>query len=59
MRLHETLLSGFGMPIGELMDLKELAAACKRAKRWTFFFTSQPLNVVGGVASPPNGLAIL
>ncbi|KAJ6005155.1 hypothetical protein N7451_003099 [Penicillium sp. IBT 35674x] len=58
-RMHETLLSGFGMPIGELFDLEGLAEECKRHGRWSFFVTSQPLNVVGGVGSPPNAIAIL
>ncbi|KAI9650907.1 hypothetical protein NHQ30_000942 [Ciborinia camelliae] len=40
--LHEWLLAGWGMPIGELFDLE-----------------SVPLKVPGGVASPPNGVAIL
>ncbi|KAL6242211.1 hypothetical protein RBB50_010759 [Rhinocladiella similis] len=57
-RMHETLLSGFGMPIGELFDLEELAQLCGEHSRWTFFVTSQPLKVVGGVASPPNAIAI-
>jgi hypothetical protein len=56
--LHPVLLAGFGMPIGELFDLEDLAAQCTKAERWTFFFTSEPLNVVGGVASPPNALVI-
>jgi len=46
------------MPIGELFALDELAAQCEKTGRATFFFTSEPLNVVGGVASPPNALAI-
>jgi hypothetical protein len=36
-----------------------LAEECRRLGRWTFFFTSEPLNVIGGIASPPNALAIL
>ncbi|KAL7892223.1 hypothetical protein HDV64DRAFT_273546 [Trichoderma sp. TUCIM 5745] len=28
-------------------------------KRWSFFLTSAPLHVVGGVGSPPNVIAIL
>lgn len=47
------------MPIGELWDLEALAVECNRQKKWTFFLTSSPLNVEGGVASPPNALAIL
>lgn len=46
------------MPIGELFDLEDLADQCEKTQRWSFFFTSEPLNVVGGVASPPNALAI-
>lgn len=56
--MHQILLSGFGMPIGELFDLEALAKECEAQRRWTFFFTSQVLNVQGGVASPPNAIAI-
>lgn len=56
--LHEVLLSGWGMPIGELFDLEKLAEHCKKEKRWSFFITSEVCNVPGGVASPPNILAI-
>jgi hypothetical protein len=48
----------WGMPIGEMWDLEALAAECEKQQRWTFFLTSAPLNVTGGVASPPNALAI-
>lgn len=56
--LHEWLLPGWGMPIGELFDLKRLGEECKKRQRWTFFFSSMPIHVKGGVASPPNGVAI-
>ncbi|KAJ5557428.1 hypothetical protein N7494_001343 [Penicillium frequentans] len=56
--LHPILLAGWGTPIGELFDLESLAKACKRLKRWTFFFVSIPLNYTGAVASPPNAMAI-
>ena len=56
--LHEVLLAGWGMPIGELFDLEKLAEYCKKEKRWSFFVTSEVCNVPGGVASPPNILAI-
>ncbi|KAF2457734.1 hypothetical protein BDY21DRAFT_302730 [Lineolata rhizophorae] len=56
--LHEVLLSGWGCPIGEMFDLEGLAAECKKINRWTFFVVSEPCNVPGGVASPPNILAI-
>ncbi|KJX97369.1 hypothetical protein TI39_contig502g00002 [Zymoseptoria brevis] len=56
--LHEVMLAGWGMPIGELFDLEKLAKECERQKRWSFFVVSKPVNVPGGVASPPNILAI-
>jgi kynurenine formamidase len=56
--LHRWLIPGFGMPIGEYFWLDDLAAACAADKRWTFLFTAAPLNVLGGVGSPANALAI-
>ncbi|KAE8346410.1 hypothetical protein BDV24DRAFT_147581 [Aspergillus arachidicola] len=56
---HEVLLAGWGCPIGELLWLEDLARACDEHKKWTFFLTSVPLNVPGGVASPANMIAIL
>lgn len=56
--MHEILLSGWGLPIGELMDLEELSEHCKKLGRWSFFLSSKPCNVPGGVASPPNMMAI-
>ncbi|PLB53677.1 hypothetical protein P170DRAFT_431496 [Aspergillus steynii IBT 23096] len=55
--LHEWLLAGWGMPIGELFDLEEVSAMCARLGRYKFFVSSEVLNVPGGVASPPNALA--
>lgn len=56
--LHQWLLAGWGMPIGEMFDLEALAAKCGELQRWTFFVSSVPLKVPGGVASPPNAVAI-
>lgn len=44
--------------IGELFDLEELSKTCKRLERYSFFLTSMPLNMPGGVSSPPNAMAI-
>ncbi|CAL1708206.1 unnamed protein product [Somion occarium] len=55
--LHQTILGLFGMPIGELFDLEGLSKFCAESGRYTFFFSSWPLNVLGGVASPPNAAA--
>ena len=57
--LHHYLLSGFGMPIGELWDLTRLSAYCREKKRYSFMLTSAPLNHPGLIGSPPNALAIL
>jgi kynurenine formamidase len=56
--LHLRVIPGFGMPIGEFFWLDDLGAACASDGRWSFMFTSAPLNVPGGVGSPPNALAI-
>ncbi|MGH9940560.1 MAG: cyclase family protein [Blastocatellia bacterium] len=56
--MHGTIIGLWGMPIGEMFQLDALAAACAADRRYEFFFTSAPLNKLGGVASPPNALAI-
>lgn len=56
--LHNFLLAGWGVPIGEMFNLEDLAEVCKRLGRWTFFVTSAPLNVPRGCSSPPNCMAI-
>ncbi|KUL92424.1 hypothetical protein ZTR_02269 [Talaromyces verruculosus] len=56
--LHQWCLAGWGLPLGEMFYLEKLASHCAEKKRWTFFFSSVPLNVPGGVASPPNAVAI-
>lgn len=57
--LHEWMLAHWGCPIGELWNLEELSKVCAEAGRWSFFFTSAPLHVFGGVGTPPNAIAIL
>ncbi|KAI5815176.1 hypothetical protein BZA77DRAFT_316615 [Pyronema omphalodes] len=57
--LHEKLLACWGCPIGELWDLERLAEKCNEVKRWWVCLTSAPGNVVGGVGSAVNGMAIL
>jgi hypothetical protein len=56
--LHEFLLAGWGMPIGELFDLEELSRICREENRYEFFVASVPLNMPGGVSSPPNAVAL-
>ncbi|EAW14793.1 uncharacterized protein ACLA_002040 [Aspergillus clavatus NRRL 1] len=57
-QLHQWLLAGWGMPIGEYFDLEGVAEHCRKTNRWSFFLSSVPLNVPGGAASPPNAVAI-
>jgi kynurenine formamidase len=57
--LHRILIPLLGLTIGELWDLDALAAACAKRGRYDVFLTAQPLNMLGGVGSPANALAIL
>jgi len=56
--LHFRLIPHFGMPIGEMWYLDDLAADCAQDRVYEFLLTSAPLNVPGGVGSPPNAIAI-
>ncbi len=56
--LHFHMLAFFGMPIGEMWNLEGLADECAVDGNYDFFLTSAPLNIPGGVGSPPNALAI-
>ena len=56
--LHRVLIGQFGMALGELWSLDDLAADCVEDGVHEFFLTSAPLNVPGGIGSPPNALAI-
>lgn len=55
---HSVLLPMLGLPLGEMFFLDELAADCAADGRYEFLFTSAPLQLPHGVASPPNALAI-
>ena len=55
---HTSLLPMLGLPLGEMWDLEALAADCAADGRYECFFTSAPLNLPSGVASPPNAIAI-
>ncbi|KAJ4362349.1 hypothetical protein N0V83_010442 [Neocucurbitaria cava] len=56
--LHEWLLVHWGTAIGEMWDLERLSEKCKEMRRYTFFLTSAPLHVKGGIGSPPGAIAI-
>jgi hypothetical protein len=53
------LLGSFGMALGELWWLHDLARDCAAHGVYEMFLTSAPLNVPGGIGSPPNALALL
>jgi kynurenine formamidase len=59
---HTLLLPMLGLPLGELWTLEALAADCDPESggdgRYECLFTSAPINLPAGVASPPNALAI-
>jgi hypothetical protein len=56
--LHRVLIGRLGFALGELWDLRAISASSARDGRCEYFFTSAPLNVIGGVGSTPNALAI-
>lgn len=56
--VHQRIIPLLGMPIGELFDLDALADDCAAEGSWTGLFTSAPLRLRHGVASPPNALVI-
>ena len=56
--LHFALLPLLGIPIGELWDLDALAEDCADDGIYEGLFTSAPLRVRSGVASPPNAIVL-
>jgi hypothetical protein len=43
--LHEWVLAGWGMPIGEMFDFGGLSEMCEKTGRWSFFLCSVLLKV--------------
>ncbi len=56
--LHYRALPLLGLPLGELFVLAPLAEDCALDQRYEFMLVSAPLHVEGGIASPPNAVAI-
>jgi kynurenine formamidase len=56
--LHYRALPLLGLPLGELFVLAPLAEDCARDGHYEFMVVSAPLHVEGGIASPPNAMAI-
>jgi putative cyclase len=56
--LHRPAIALLGLYIGELWALEQLADSCAADGRYEFLLTAKPLNVIGGVGSPPNAMAV-
>ncbi|HLI78902.1 MAG TPA: cyclase family protein, partial [Candidatus Binataceae bacterium] len=56
--IHYRTLSMLGLPLGEQFVLDPLAEDCAADKRYEFMMVSVPMNLEGGIASPPNAVAI-
>jgi len=51
-------IARLGLTLGEMFDFEALAADSAATGDYTAFFTSSPLNLRGGVGSPPNAIAV-
>jgi hypothetical protein len=56
--LHHMLIGQFGMALGELWWLKDLADDCDADGVYESFLVSSPLNAPGGIGSPANATSI-
>lgn len=56
--MHDLLMVGMGVTLGEIFDLEELAADCAQDGVYEFLLCAPPLRVTGGVGSPVNPMAL-
>ena len=56
--LHNMLIGQFGMALGELWWLADLADDCAADGIYEMFLVSAPMNAPGGIGSPANAVAI-
>lgn len=56
--MHRVWIPLLGTILGELWDLGPLANACAADGRYEFLLVAKPLNIIGGVGSPANAMAI-
>ena len=56
--LHNMLIGQFGMALGELWWLSDLARDSAADGVYEMFLVSAPLNAPGGIGSPANAVAI-
>lgn len=52
-------LQGWVQSILGFMDFEKLAPALHKIGRSSFFVTISPLNILYGIAAPPNAIAII
>ena len=58
-KMHPHLIALFGLVIGELWAVEALVEACRKRNSSEFMLVVKPLNLIGGVGSPANAVAIL
>lgn len=51
-------IARLGLVLGEMFDLDALDAAVREEGRNSFLLVSKPLNLRGGIGSPPNAMAV-
>ncbi|WP_236793390.1 cyclase family protein [Amycolatopsis sp. GM8] len=56
--MHRPLLALLGLMLGELWRLEPLARACRVDGVYELMVSVKPLNLVGGVGSPANAIAV-
>lgn len=56
--MHPDLIALLGISLGELWKLDDLAADCLKDGVYECMVTAKPLNLVGGVGSPANAIAL-
>ena len=56
--IHQMLIGSFGLPLGELWWLDDLAGDCARTGTYEGLFVSVPMQAPRGISSPPNAIVI-
>jgi kynurenine formamidase len=56
--MHPFMIALLGLAVGELWSLDALAEDCARDGVWECLVTAKPLNLIGGVGSPANAIAV-
>ena len=56
--LHAQVMGKLGMTLGEFFVFDELADDCAADGVYEFFFAAAPINVTGGVGSPPSAVIV-